>query len=73
LLGQRLRECVAVLLELQGRTAEEIFGYPDVLKLHSSLTLFAAVSDDDLFTRALDKYYGGERDAATLRLLDRQP
>lgn len=70
-LGTRLRKCVAILLELQERTAEEIFGYPDVLKLHSSLTLFELASDDDLFTRALDKYYGGERDAATLRLLDR--
>jgi uncharacterized protein (DUF1810 family) len=73
LLGTRLRECVAILLELQERTAEEIFGYPDVLKLHSSLTLFELASDDDLFIRVLDKYYGGERDPATLRLLDRQP
>jgi uncharacterized protein (DUF1810 family) len=72
LLGTRLRECVAILLELQERTAEEIFGYPDVLKLHSSLTLFELASDDDLFIRVLDKYYGGERDPATLRLLDRQ-
>jgi uncharacterized protein (DUF1810 family) len=69
LLGERLRECVAVLLGLEGRSAEDIFGYPDVLKLHSSLTLFDQVSDgDDIFVRALNKYYGGERDGATLRL-----
>jgi uncharacterized protein (DUF1810 family) len=69
LLGERLRECVAILLGLEGRSAEDIFGYPDVLKLHSSLTLFDQVSDgDDIFVRALNKYYGGERDGATLRL-----
>ncbi len=68
LLGERLRECVTVLLGLEGCSAEDIFGYPDVRKLHSSLTLFDRVSGDDIFARALDKYYGGERDAATLRL-----
>lgn len=73
LLGTRLRECVTVLLKLQGRTAEDIFGYPDVLKLHSSLTLFDAISGNDTFARALGKYYGAERDAATLRLIDGQP
>lgn len=57
LLGARLRECVAILLELEGRTAEQIFGHPDVLKLHSSLTLFELTADDDgLFARALAKY-----------------
>lgn len=73
LLGARLRECVTILLGLEGQTAEAIFGYPDVLKLHSSLTLFDSISRDDLFARALEKYYGGERDAATLRLVDGPP
>lgn len=72
LLGTRLRECVTILLGLQGRTAEAIFGHPDVLKLHSSLTLFDAVSGADTFARALGKYYGAERDAATRRLIDGQ-
>jgi uncharacterized protein (DUF1810 family) len=72
LLGERLRECVTILLGLEGRSAEDIFGYPDVLKLHSSLTLFDQVSDgDDIFVRALNKYYDGERDGATLQLIQR--
>lgn len=69
LLGRRLHECVAILLGLEGHTAADIFGHPDVLKLQSSLTLFDAISGDDLFVRALDKYYGGERDTATLQLI----
>ena len=73
LLGARLRECVMILLGLEGRTAQDIFGYPDVLKLHSSLTLFAAISGDDLFVRALDTYYGGKRDEATSRLSQGRP
>jgi uncharacterized protein (DUF1810 family) len=72
LLGARLRECVNVLLALQGPTASEIFGYPDDLKLRSCLTLFAAVSEDEaIFENALDRYFAGERDLATLARLDR--
>ena len=71
ILGARLRECVENLLELEERSAEEIFGYPDVLKLRSSLTLFAHVSGEgSAFHRALDKFYQGEPDARTLRLLE---
>lgn len=70
-LGARLRDCAQVLLELQGRSAVEIFGYPDVLKLRSALTLFDAVADgDSCFSAVLDKYYGGERDVRTLQLLE---
>lgn len=69
ILGVRLRECVNILLGLEGRTAEEIFGYPDVLKLLSSLTLFERAGADQLFTQALEKFYDGARDEATLRLL----
>lgn len=69
-LGKRLRECAAALLAVNGRTASQIFGYPDDLKLKSSMTLFATVSDDDpVFARVLERYYGGDRDAATLGLL----
>lgn len=73
LLGKRLRECVTILLGLEGRTAEEIFGYPDVLKLRSSLTLFELISNDKLFADALEKYYDGARDEATLRLAANTP
>ena len=52
---------------------EEIFGYPDDLKFHSSMTLFAQaaeMSEEDLvFSAALDKYFGGKEDAATMQRL----
>lgn len=67
-LGPRLRQCVEALLEIEGRTAKEIFGYPDDLKLRSCLTLFAAVAEDDpIFQDALTRYFGGEGDPLTLR------
>ena len=69
-LGARLRECVDVLLGLDGRSAEEVFGFPDVLKLRSCATLFACVSEPgSRFHRLLGKYYDGEPDVKTLRLL----
>jgi uncharacterized protein (DUF1810 family) len=75
LLGQRLRECARALLPIEGRSAHQIFGSPDDLKLRSCLTLFAAVAasgpgaDERLFGEALGKYYGGEPDPRTLELL----
>jgi uncharacterized protein (DUF1810 family) len=75
LLGARLRECTRALLALEGRTAHEIFGSPDDLKLRSCLTLFAQAAgaapapQDRLFGAALAKYYRGEPDPLTLRLL----
>lgn len=70
LLGQRLEECCKILTGIEGRTARAIFGYPDDLKLHSSLTLFAqAAPDQPLFGACLEKYFNGQRDAATLQLL----
>lgn len=72
-LGPRLRDCAQAAAELAGRTAREVFGSPDDLKLRSSLTLFAAADPGELlFRRALDALCGGERDPATLRLLDRE-
>lgn len=69
-LGARLRECTNVVLALDGRTAHEIFGSPDDLKLRSCLTLFARASPQErLFGEALAKYFGGESDPLTLRLL----
>jgi uncharacterized protein (DUF1810 family) len=71
-LGQRLRACAQVLLELEGRSPSEIFGYPDTLKLRSSMTLFACVADEpgSVFDRVLDAYYEGEEDARTLQMLE---
>ena len=57
-LGPRLRECVRLVLAVEGRSAHEIFGSPDDRKLHSSLTLFAQASDDAIFSLALKKYFG---------------
>ncbi len=69
-LGPRLVECAEALLAINGRTASEIFGSPDDLKLRSSMTLFAAVAEPpSVFARVLDKYYGGEKDMRTLSLL----
>jgi uncharacterized protein (DUF1810 family) len=71
ILGTRLRECMEAVLAVEGRTAEEIFGYPDVLKLRSCATLFARVSESDsVFERVLKKYYAGKADEAMLRLLN---
>ncbi len=69
LLGPRLRQCAQAVLEVEGRTAQEIFGTPDDLKFRSSMTLFDAVAPDDIFRAALDKYFGGEGDALTLQKL----
>ncbi len=69
-LGVRLRECTRLATAVQGRTIHEILGYPDDLKFRSSMTLFAAVAADNKdFTDALDKFYGGEADPATLERL----
>ena len=67
-LGARLRECTQAVLATDGRTAFEIFGSPDNMKLKSSMTLFGAVADS-VFDAVLEKFYGGERDTGTLELL----
>jgi uncharacterized protein (DUF1810 family) len=70
LLGPRLHECVQALLEHADRPAASMLGELDALKLQSCLTLFASVSaPDSLFQRALDGFFGGAGDPATLRLL----
>ena len=69
-LGPRLLACAQALLQVTGRSAEQIFGYPDVLKLKSSMTLFAALPDaDPVFAAVLERYYGGSGDDRTLKLL----
>ena len=70
-LGARLAECAQALLAVEGRTAYQIMGKPDYLKLQSCMTLFAYISDpDSVFQRVLDKYYAGERDSKTIWLLE---
>jgi len=71
-LGQRLLECAEAVFAVEGRSASEIFGYPDNLKLKSSMTLFAYVAaPGSVFSRVLDKYFNGEQDALTLQILDK--
>jgi uncharacterized protein (DUF1810 family) len=66
-LGPRLIACVRTVNALEGRTAHAIFGSPDDLKLHASLTLFArAAPEEPVFAEALVKYFGGRLDALTL-------
>ena len=70
-LGPRLIECTRILTQLSGRTAGEIFGATDALKLRSSMTLFAlaAAPNDSLFCQVLNEYFDGTADAVTERLL----
>ena len=69
-LGPRLLACVEALLNLEGRSVEQIFGFPDDRKLRSCATLFAEVSPSgSVFQRLLEKYFQGERDVATLQRL----
>lgn len=70
ILGPRLLACAEAAFGVEGRTAAEIFGSPDDLKLRSCATLFACVSPPgSVFERLLAKYYRGERDGRTLKLL----
>ena len=69
-LGPRLRECAALVASIEGRSVDEIFDYPDDLKFHSSMTLFAhAVPREPVFAACLEKYFGGQRDPRTLARL----
>ncbi len=69
-LGERLRECTALVNAVAGRSIDDIFGSPDNMKFRSSMTLFAEAADDKApFEAALKKYFGGEKDAATLERL----
>ena len=65
MLGPRLRECARLVAAIDGRSVDEIFGWPDDLKLRSSMTLFARATDDNAdFAAVLDKFYDGEEDPA---------
>ena len=66
ILGERLEECARILTELDGKSAHDIFGSIDAMKLRSSMTLFArAAPGDTLFSEVLDRYFGGVADEAT--------
>lgn len=71
-LGARYRECVGALQRLPESNAEEVFGHIDAQKLRSSLTLFSAIRHDSLFEAALNRWFDGRRDEATLRFLHEQ-
>ena len=68
-LGARLRECARLLTRSTGRSARQILGYPDDLKVRSSMTLFARAGDDPVFRDVLDAFYDGAEDPATLERL----
>jgi len=66
-LGRRLRECTRLVNLVEGRSIKQILGSPDDLKFKSSMSLFASVTlDNQIFTDALQKYFGGELDRLTL-------
>ena len=66
-LGPRLRQCTALLNQVEGRTIRAILGQPDDMKFRSSVTLFSrATAQNSAFITALERYFGGEADQATL-------
>jgi uncharacterized protein (DUF1810 family) len=74
ILGPRLKECTQLVNLIEGRSIDQIFGYPDNLKFRSSMTLFAQVeSDNEIFGNALQKYFGGEADRLTLDIVSNGP
>ena len=73
LLDLRLRECTQLIINVEGRSAEEIFGHPDHLKFRSCMTLFmTATTNNKVFKDALLKYFDGKPDTLTLDLLAHQ-
>jgi len=68
-LGKRLLEISEVLLELESNDAGKVMGYPDDMKLRSSMTLFYLVSDNEVFKKVLDKFFDGKIDTKTEKLL----
>ena len=70
-LGPRLVECTRLVLGVKGRSSEQFFGEIDSLKFRSSMTLFGQVTvKETVFQEALEKYFDGEGDAATLEMLE---
>lgn len=70
-LGARLKECTQLVLAQRNTSALDIFGTPDDLKFKSCMTLFAKIAPEEpLFQQALDKFFSGKPDEATLKLLN---
>jgi uncharacterized protein (DUF1810 family) len=70
-LGRRLIECANLVINIDGKTAEQIFGAVDAMKFCSSMTLFGQMDGGDtVFQSALDRYFGGVPDSNTLGILD---
>ena len=73
-LGTRLRQCTQLVLNIEGRSVEQIFGYPDDLKCRSCMTLFAEVAPEQpMYREALIKYFAGAPDSRTLEILSTCP
>ena len=67
ILGPRLRDCTKLVVDIEGRSIREIFGYLDDMKFRSSMTLFRqATVNNGIFKTALRKYFGGKQDQMTL-------
>jgi uncharacterized protein (DUF1810 family) len=74
ILGKRLIEISAALLKLETNDANAVFGSPDNLKLKSAMTLFSSLDNSDpVFQSVLDKFFKGEKDQQTLRLIHKEP
>lgn len=71
-LGERLREITRALLGHWTKSAREILGFPDDLKVCSCMTLFDLIEPDGLFAEVLDVFYGGKRDEKTLSMVDKE-
>ena len=71
-LGKRLREVTSALLQHEGKSAEEIFGELDAMKVRSSMTLFDIISPDDIFAEVLVKFYNGERCRITIAKINEE-
>jgi uncharacterized protein (DUF1810 family) len=73
-LGDRLQRCCEALLQHQGKSIQEIMGFPDDLKLRSSMTLFAMLSaQNSIFHQVLAAFYSSQMDERTLTFLDGKP
>lgn len=69
-LGRRIRDCAQAVLDVENRSAVEIFGLVDTMKLRSSATLFAAISPpESVFHQIIDRYFDGWHDDTTLELM----
>lgn len=69
-LGKRLREITSAFLRLTDKTAQDVFGSLDAMKVLSCMTLFAEVASDNLFQQVIDRYYQGKPDGNTKKILE---